>query len=195
MNNKIENNQRSTNWCLVLYPQEDKTHELALKIIEKEYDYACIEHDNDINDDGEIKKSHVHVVLKFKHQRWRNSIALELGITPNYLERCRNLEKALKYLIHYDNQEKYQYDINNVRGTLKQRLLECLEYSDMNTTEKFKELMDFIFSYPTKLSLRDFLEYVCSTTLFDIYRRNAMTFNNLIKEHNELICQEKMNKW
>lgn len=188
----MNNNIRSCNWCLVLYPQEDKTHELALKLIENNhYQYAYIIHDNDLDSSGNIKKSHTHVVLHFKNQRWRNSIALELGITPNYLEKCRNLENSLKYLIHYNDSDKYQYDIDLVRGSLKQQLLESLEYSDMTITEKFKELMDFIFSYPTELSLRDFLEYVCTTTLFDVYRRNAMTFNNLIKEHNQEIFMKK----
>lgn len=185
------NNERSSNWNLVLYPQEDKTHELALKIIKKDYDYACIVHDNDLDSKGEIKKSHTHVVLHFKNQRWRNSIALDLGITPNYLEKCRNLENSLKYLIHYNDFDKYQYDISDVEGTLKQKLLEILEYSDMTESDKFLELVNFIHSYPVHLTLHDFLQYVCSTSLFSVYRRSAMTFNQLIKEHNiELITKK-----
>lgn len=188
----MNNNERSSNWCLVLYPQEDKTHELALKIIKKEYNYACIVHDNDLDSKGEIKKSHTHVVLSFKSQRWRNSLALELGITPNYLERCRNLESSLKYLIHYNDQDKFQYDVNDVEGTLKNKLLELLEYSDMSESDKFLELVNFIYRYPTHLTLHDFLQYVCSSSLFSVYRRSAMTFNQLIKEHNiELISKKQ----
>lgn len=186
------NNERCSNWNLVLYPQEDKTHELALNYIKKNFDYALITHDNDLDSHGELKKTHCHVVIKFKYQRWRNSIALELGITPNYLEKCRNLENSLKYLIHYNDQDKYQYDVNDVEGTLKNKLLELLEFSDMTESEKFLELVEFIHKYPTSLSLHDFLEYVCSSSLFSVYRRSAMTFNQLIKEHNiELINSKK----
>lgn len=177
-------NERSCNWCLLLYPDEDISHYKALEYIKKNYNYAFIDHDMDSTSDGELKKTHTHVVIKFSNQRWQNSIALELGITPNYLERCRNIESALKYLIHFDNEDKYQYDVELVKGPLKKVLLKFLNHIDMTETEKFQELMEFIHSYPTHLSLRHFLEFVCEYQLFDVYRRNAYTFNALIKDHN-----------
>ena len=54
---KVVNNERSIVWCLVLYPNEDPTHKQAIEIIKENYSYALIEHNSDINEDGQLKKS------------------------------------------------------------------------------------------------------------------------------------------
>lgn len=177
-------NERSLNWCLVLYPEEDKSHKKALEYIQKNYSCAYITHDMDLLEDGTLKKVHTHIVIKFNNYRWRNAIAEELGITPNYLEKCRNLENALKYLIHFNNEEKYQYDIENVHGTLKNKLNMYLNNTDKTESEKVLELIDFINTTPDFLTLNYFIQYVCSIGLYDIYRRSATTFIKLLDEHN-----------
>ena len=181
----MSNNCRSLNWNLVLYPNEDESHKNALEYIEKNYDYyAYINHDMDIDKNGDLKKEHTHVVIKFKNYRWKNAIAEELRIPANYLEKCNNLDSSLKYLIHFENQDKYQYDLSLVKGRLRERLNNLINHYDMTESEKYVELMDFIHRYPTYLTLHDFMKYVCSTPLFSVYRRNATSFHMLIKEHN-----------
>ena len=98
----------------------------ALKKIEASYDYACILHDKDVDEDGVIKKAHYHVVLRFPNQTWSSALAKELGIADNYLEKPRSFDNALMYLIHYNDSDKYQYSIDDVKGTLKKRLKEKL---------------------------------------------------------------------
>ena len=113
---------RSTNWCLVLY-QDDVTHVKALEIIKEKYNYACILHDKDMNSNNELKKAHYHVVLYTgRNAKWNTSIANDLGIEVNYLQQCKNRDKALEYLIHFNDSSKYQYNINDVQGDMKTRL-------------------------------------------------------------------------
>ncbi len=181
------NNERSLNWCLVLYPQEDNSHKLALDYIISHYSYAYIKHDRDILDDGSLKKEHVHVVIKFNNYRWRNAIAEELKITPNYLEKCRNLENALKYLIHFNNEDKAQYDISEVNGDLKLKLSNYLEHTEKSESDKVLELLYYINSFDNFITLNDFIHYVCSIGLYDVYRRSATTFIKLLEEHNRFI--------
>lgn len=179
------NNERSLHWALVLYPSEDPTHKLALDYILENYSkYAYICHDKDILDDGSTKKVHYHIVVSFSNYRWRNAIAEELKITPNYLEKIRNLENALKYLIHYNNSNKYQYAIDDVHGTLKQKLEAYINTQDKTESEKVLELLCYIEETSTFLKLSDFIRFVCNNNMYDIYRRSATTFVKLIEEHN-----------
>ena len=115
-------NERSLIWCLLLYPEEDLSHKEALKYISNTYECAYIVHDKDTDTHGEIKKAHTHVVVKFPNYRWRTALGEELKITPNYLEKCRNMENALEYLIHFKDTDKFQYNFEDVKGILKNKL-------------------------------------------------------------------------
>lgn len=179
------NNERSCSWALVLYPSEDPTHKDALDFITNNYNkYAFIKHDKDILDNGELKKEHYHVVIQFTNYRWRNAIANELNITPNYLEKIRNLEKSMQYLIHFNDSDKYQYDIEEVQGPLKQKLIAYINTTDKSESEKVLELIDYIENNKRFIKLTDFIKYVCISNLYDIYRRSATTFVKILEEHN-----------
>ncbi len=66
---------KSRKHCMLLYPLEDATHKKALDYIKLNYDYALIVHNQDLNDNGEIKKAHTHVVLSFPNAKWNTAIA------------------------------------------------------------------------------------------------------------------------
>lgn len=192
---KKVSNERSLYWCLVLYPGEDPKHRIALDYIQFNYSYAFIKHDKDTTDTGELKKEHYHVIIRFNNYRWRNAVAEELGITPNYLEKCRNLEKSLKYLIHFDNENKYQYDINCVQGDLKEKLLKYIEDKTITESEKVLILIDYIKSSTKQITITDLIIFCCHKNLYDIYRRNAYSFNKIIEEHNYQIFKKDQYKY
>lgn len=192
---KVVNNERSIVWCLVLYPSEDPTHKQAIEIIQHNYSYALIEHNSDINEDGQLKKSHTHIVLKFNNYKWKLSLAKELGITPNYLEKCRNLEKALKYLIHLENEDKFQYDIDLVHGDLKAKLKNYIRNKNLSESEKVLQLIDFINTYDRKLKISEFIQVCCQLNMYDIYRRSQFSFNKIIEEHNYEIWEKNQYKY
>lgn len=188
------NNERSLVWCLVLYPSEDYTHKQAIEYIENNLSYALINHDQDI-ENGQLKKSHTHIVLKFSNYKWKNALAKELNITPNYLQKCKNFEKALKYLIHFEDEDKFQYDISLVKGDLKKKLKNYLRDNTLTESEKVLQLIDFINEYDKKLSLSDFIRICCQLNLYDVYRRSQFTFNKLIEQHNFEIWEKNQYKY
>ena len=99
---------RDRKFCLLLYP-DDKSHMEALEKIKASYDYAYVLHDKDaLEETGEIKKAHYHVVLiSGKNAIWSSALSKDLGITPNYIQRCKNVDRALEYLVHFNEEEKY----------------------------------------------------------------------------------------
>lgn len=167
----------------MLYPTEDESHRNALEIIKDNYDYACIVHDLDENETGEIKKEHTHIVLRFKNAIWNTALAKDLEIADNYIEKCRNLDKSLMYLIHYNDIDKYQYDFEDVEGTLKDKLYRLINNAGSDEDERVQELIDYI-SESDYIKVSEFSKYCVKTGKWDIYRRSSSIFLELIREHN-----------
>lgn len=171
------------NFTLLLYPEEDKTHLEALEKIKKNYDYAYITHDKDITEDGEIKKSHMHVVVKVgSNPRWKSAVATELNIKENYIEGC-NLEKQLKYLIHYDNKDKYQYEVTDVKGTLKKRLVNIINKEEKTEEERAGEILNFIKNQK-KINIYELTEWTIENGLYETLRRSQTLFIKILEVRN-----------
>lgn len=182
---------RSRKFCILLYPNEDKTHKKALEYIKNNYDYAFIMHDKDKNEEGDVKKSHTHVVVSFPNAKWNSALSEELGITMNYIEKCRSLENALEYLIHFNDDSKEQYDIEEVHGNLKAQLKKIIASDGKDENEKALELADFIRTYPIELDEFIFIQYVCSVGMWDVFRRASVIYLRLIDKHNQMVRESK----
>ena len=176
---------RSRKHCLLLYPLEDETHKKAIEYIKLNFDYALIVHDKDyFNDTGEIKKAHTHVVLSCDNAKWNTALATELGISSNYIQQCRNYENALNYLIHYNDDTKYQYNINEVKGNLKQKLEKILNNDNKDENEKSIELVKYIENYNGVISISKFAIHTAEIGMWDVFRRASIIYLKLIEEHN-----------
>lgn len=175
---------RSRKFCLLLYPLEDETHKKAIEYIKLNYDYALIVHDKDIDEEGSLKKIHTHVVISCQNAKWNSALAEELGIAPNYLAKCRNFENALEYLIHYNDNDKYGYDIDDVQGNLASRLKQIILNDGKDENTKAYELIDYIENYEGYIDICEFSKYCCSVGMWDVYRRASYLFIRIIDKHN-----------
>lgn len=185
-------NDRYYSFMVELYP-DDITHVQALDFIITFYDkYAYILHDKDFNDKGEIKKPHYHVMLKFDNARTITSLSKELSIKSNYIEPTKkNYLSGLRYLIHADDKNKYQYGIDEVDGTLKPKLIESLK-GDLSEADYILQIMEIIEGL-NYIYITDFVKLIASSGLWSYYRRNAYTINQVISEHNYFISNDKIN--
>lgn len=176
---------RSRCYHLVLY-DEDITHKNAMDYIEKNFDYCNILHDKDFDiTTGEILKSHYHYILYFDNPVYLSSLAKQLGIKHNYIVE-ESLKKGLLYLIHYNNKDKYQYSIDEVHGTLKDKLYTYLNNNVENESQCIQQILMYLQSVDHRLTLYDFIQYVVSNNLWSYYRRSQITFIKLLDEHNLL---------
>ena len=124
--------------------------------------YAFIFHDKDKDENGELKKRHLHVFVKSAPLRL-SAYSDKFGIPENMLEIPRSVYKCARYLIHADQPEKYQYSIDDVVSSnidyYKQRWFTDKKFT---TTEKFNDFMalrsgrisplEFIEKYDYELS-------------------------------------------
>lgn len=186
---------RSRTHMILLYP-ENEEHKKALDKIVKSYDHAGILHYKDIwteEDEkknpervaGELKKAHYHIIVRFNQAVWSTAICKELGIAENYIENIKRFDNALQYLIHYNDNDKAQYDIKEVFGNLKNRLVESINKVEKSEGEKVVELIEYIKNYDGTLSVTQFAHYCASNGYWSEFRRSGSIFTRIIDEHND----------
>lgn len=180
---------RSAKMRLLLYP-DDPEHVKALETIKENYEYAYILHEPE----EDTKKPHWHVVLRFKNAQWNTSIAKNLGISLNYIRNCNNLDKALQYLIHYNEPDKKQYDISCVVGSLVDRLKVSLNKKERTEDEEAKILIDYIINQSEIISFTKFAQYCVNNGYWATYRRGQNIFRLLITEHNDELRTKELKR-
>lgn len=127
----------------ILYP-EDTNFEEYMKAITKRYtEVTYIDHTRDIDEKGDTKKEHRHILFKVgENARHLTAIAKEIGIPQNYLQGV-NKEARLIYYTHKNNPEKSQYRPEEIKGELK---AEAIKLYNKNQPEekRYKPIIDAI---------------------------------------------------
>lgn len=109
-------------------------------------DYAFIIHNKDYNDNGELKKEHIHVLMRFNKKISTNRLSKIFCISDTIIFKLENLSLCLRYMTHIDYPNKYQYDVNDIQSNIPQ-------YDKLITGEltewslAYYYLIDFIKSY------------------------------------------------
>lgn len=190
------NKFRSRLYVAVLYPDDDTHVECMEKLQTNGYNFAAILHDKDVYEDGEqkgeLKKPHWHIVLRFKNAVWNTAVAKELGITPNYLEACKDQDASLLYLVHYGKEDKAQYDYEEVFGPMKLKLATLLADTDEGT--RVLSIVDIVESSPGPIGTSELLKKAVAAGLYADLRRMGHLATSLVREHNfEVARQEQSN--
>ena len=68
-------------------------------------DYYYIYHNQDVNDDGTLKKPHYHVQLYSDNQKSIENWGRFYFVDSNRIQKINNKIKAIRYLIHYYHNE------------------------------------------------------------------------------------------
>lgn len=169
-------------FSFVLY-KEDENQMKSMEYITNNYKYARIEHDKDLENDGKtIKKQHYHIVIYVgKNPRNRKAIAKETNVKENYIEGC-NKENMLLYLIHYNNQDKTQYDIEDVDGELQKDLIKLIESKTESQKDKLKDLIDKI--YENNWNIYKVTDYCITNNYYELLKQNQYLITKIIQERN-----------
>ena len=80
--------------------------------------YAFILHDKDVDENGELKKPHIHLMLYFGGPFNTDNLLSwfsHIEVKGNHIEKIKsNWVSALEYLTHKNDTDKFQYDDNDV---------------------------------------------------------------------------------
>lgn len=168
-------------FSFILY-EEDKEQMEGMKYIIQNYKYARILHDKDRTEDNQIKKKHYHLIIYIgKNPRNRKAISKETGIQENYIEGC-NKDNMLLYLIHYNNPEKTQYEIDEVDGEMQKDLYELVKSKNEYQKDKLEEILKFIEQRPT--NIKNVVKYCIANNYYEVLKQNQYLITKLIQEQN-----------
>lgn len=174
---------KSTQMCIVLYPE---SQQYQIDYIKKNFSYAACLHDRDVGDDGKTKKAHYHFYLRFPSARSFASIAKELQI-PDHIENCRSRDGAIRYLIHADDPDKYQYEMKDMEFSKDMEKYVSKAFRNSEEDSEAMAILDIINSFSTPVTVPQILPLICSKGLYATFRRGATLFRDCIYFHNELV--------
>lgn len=178
-----EVNKKARAWTIVVYP--DSAPKNWREIID-ELHIAWIEsplHDKDITPDGEIKKSHWHILLLFDGPTtYKNVKSISNLINSPIPQAIASSRGMVRYMIHMDNPEKYQYAKADIIG---HGGADVDSFFEMTTTNRIQVLKDItLFVKKTHItSFADLTYYAIeySDDWFDVLaNHNTLFLNKLI---------------
>lgn len=102
-------NSKAKNWTFLVYPESAPDNWRDV-LDTQGYVYCGCLHDSDLQDDGTAKKDHNHVIVTFDGPTtYKVMKELTDSLNSPIPQPVRNLRGMIRYLVHADNPEKYQY--------------------------------------------------------------------------------------
>lgn len=170
-NTKTQKEKRSREWVFILYPESaPENWKKILKELKIVYVISPL-HNKDVNEEGELKKEHYHILLSFNSVKSFSQIQdITDRLNQPKPQICHNKTAQIRYFIHLDDPDKYQYDRKDIetygqidldtyfKFTVDEELQivdDILDYCDINNIEEFFQLVDFV-----RKNNRDWFRYI-----------------------------------
>lgn len=185
------NNERSRLFNILLYP-DNPEHNLTIIELQTNKYLACgcchnmdvFCEDTESHKAGELKKKHYHFVVKFPNPRYKSGVAKELEIDERFIDITKSFKNSAKYLLHYGDDDKYQYNPNSLVGRLKPDVLKLLEDKPSETQQAIA-ILDYIDSQSDFIKKTDLTRWACMNGYYSCLRRSYSLVLDWIYEHNE----------
>ena len=172
--------KRYRHFMLLLYPEDDYFHDTLQDIKGSFKNYAYIKH----IPEEEEKKEHVHLILSLDNPRSEISLAKRLEIPKRLIKHIKSLRGSCRYLIHKDNEDKFQYNLDQVVVSNSFKSTYFKSFDDLLSDE---EILDNIYSFIddhkecTPIELEMLLtKYVCTNAFERVFKRYYNTITKYI---------------
>lgn len=163
-----ENDDRARLWCALVYPDSapDNWRDL-LDMHHFQWAESPL-HEFDVNPGtGETKKPHWHIILSFEGKKSYKQICDILKpVGAPIPERCHSLVGAVRYLVHLDNPEKYQYPQSGIIGHGGFDVQTALVPTSAKRYELIREMVQFIKEKHID-EFQDLMDYACAERFDD----------------------------
>lgn len=133
---------------------------------------------------GELKKAHYHVIGYRESPLILGLAAQKFGVSSNHVQKVKNVKSAVRYLIHKDNPDKHQYDVDKIH-LVKVDEKELSKYLrlDVDMLDKGKRLFDFIQTHE-RVTLTQLTTFAFENECYDELRRGQHLYTALLIERN-----------
>lgn len=173
-------NKRGRNWTIVVYPDSAPKNWRSLL---DDLHIAWIEsplHDKDVNPDGEVKKPHWHVLLVFEGVKSFSQIQdIADSLNAPIPQRVESARGMVRYMVHMDNPEKYQYSKSKIIG---HGGADVESYFELTATNRLDILKDIV-NYIRENNITEFADL----TFYAI--KNSSDWFDVIANHNSIFLR------
>lgn len=176
---------KSRSWSIIVYPES--TPKDWREILDNEH-IEWVEsplHDKDTNPDGEIKKAHWHILLIYDGPTtFNNVLGLAEKLNAPIPQKVASARGLVRYMIHMDNPEKYQYDRSEIVGHGGVDIESFFNLTATNRLDVLKEISLYIKENQVT-SFADLVFYAIENNddWFNVIANyNTLFLNNLIND-------------
>lgn len=175
-----ENQKRVRMFSILLYEDsESYNYNDTIAYLRSMGQFAYIKHNPESNE----KKSHTHFLLKCPNAKTFDTLSKKTGIPINHIESVRSERFMIRYLIHYDNPEKIQYNLSDICCSDTYARTVRKAFDDMESEEKqISNIYNFINDIVKKSNKKHeilylLIQYVNSNCYDIVYKRYRQEFN------------------
>lgn len=150
-------NIKSRNWTILIYPDSAPT-DWEDRLAGLTYCY-CL-HNKDKDENGNLKKAHIHVLLTFEGTVTYNTMKeLTDSLTSPIPQPARSLRGTIRYLIHADNKEKYHYKREDIVSVGMDEQIEQAFENKKTDQQKQKERASMAYKLANIISTQKFFNW------------------------------------
>ena len=186
-------NKRNYNYLCVIY-EDDENFDNQMFNLQQESEVIYIRHDKDVTEEGEEKKPHYHFVIKLKTACTISALSKRVGVAENMIEPIKkSFNGSLKYLIHFKDDNKYNYDVDEVKSNsdkLMKRFKELVA-DEVPGGDHVMTIQDYIDSQCDYIKMRDLGRYANSIGVWNYFMRYYSYIRDIVSEHNGEISAKR----
>lgn len=169
-------------WIILLYDDTTSYNfKEVLRIIKSQKKWAYIKH----QPEEEEKKPHYHCILSFDNATKRETLAKKLGIPIKFVREIKSFRTICRYLIHKDDEDKFQYSIEQVKISKNFEKEYKKQFDDLETEEEILNNINAFISNISNMSyieaLKALITYVNYNCYDRIYKRYRFEFLEFLK--------------
>lgn len=172
--------KRYRHFMILLYPEWENFKEILQDLKGNFKNYAYIKH----IPESDEKKEHIHFILSLDNPRTIKSLSQRVEVPENLIQRVKSLRGACRYLIHKDDEDKYQYDLDQVIVSNSFKSTYFKSFDDLMSDE---EILDNIYSFILEnheldsVSLEvQLTKLVCANSWDRVFKRYYQSITKLI---------------
>lgn len=154
-----EDKRRASAWSFIVYPESASSNWIdLLNEMHLEFFVSPL-HDKDTDPDGEIKKSHYHVMVNYQTLKSFDQVKeLTDFLNQPIPQKVHNTRSLLRYFTHLDNPDKYQYNSSEFQCFGGADIGQALQPSFTEKSSMIYDIIGFIQDNQI-IELQDIVDY------------------------------------